>query len=132
MLELEPREKLCKLKLQSELIKSANRIVDQHLDRADTIQEIQTTNIVYEMGQTIEIKIRTAQKQEKNVTRKKFNRKHAGKETEYWVEGTKVKIARASNEIYRMRKEKKVKAKEKTLSNSYKQARMEQSKQHQR
>ena len=83
MLELEPREKLCKLKLQSELIKSANRIVDQHLDRADTIQEIQTTNIVYEMGQTIEIKMRTAQKQEKNVTRKKFNRKHAGKETEY-------------------------------------------------
>ena len=84
------------------------------------------------MGQTIEIKMRTAQKQEKNVTRKKFNRKHAGKETEYWVEGTKVKIARASNEIYRMRKEKKVKAKEKTLSNSYKQPRMEQSKQHQR
>ena len=43
-----------------------------------------------------------------------------------------MKIARASNEIYRMRKEKKVKAKEKALSNSYKQARMEQSKQHQR
>ena len=35
------------------------------------------------MGQTIEIKMRTAQKQEKNVTRKKFNRKHAGKEAEY-------------------------------------------------
>ena len=40
MLELEPLEKLCKLKLALEIMKSANKILGQHVHGEDTILEI--------------------------------------------------------------------------------------------
>ena len=54
MLELEPREKLCKLKLTPEIEEGANRILDQDLHRDENIPEI--TDKVYAIGKAIAIK----------------------------------------------------------------------------
>ena len=64
MFEIEPREKLCKLRMPTELQESADRILDQHMHEVDTIPEI--TDKVYAMGRAIEIKKGIAQKEKKD------------------------------------------------------------------
>ena len=54
MLELEPREKLCKLKLTPEIEEGANRILDQDLHRDENIPRI--TDKVYAIGKATAIK----------------------------------------------------------------------------
>lgn len=68
MLELEPLEKLCKLKLALEIMKSANKILGQHVHGEDTILEI--TDIIYTMDKAREVKMGIILKYKTNVTRK--------------------------------------------------------------
>ena len=69
MFEIEPREKLNKLKMPTELQESADRILDQYLHGVDTIPEI--TDKVYAMGRAIERKMGIAQKEKKDKVKQK-------------------------------------------------------------
>ena len=67
MFEIEPREKLSKLKMPTELQESADRILDQHMHDVDTIPEI--TDKVYAMGRAVERKKGIAQKEKNNKSK---------------------------------------------------------------
>ena len=69
MFEIEPREKLSKLKMPTELQESADRILHQYLHGVDTILEI--TDKVYAMGRAIERKMGIAQKEKKDKVKQK-------------------------------------------------------------
>ena len=68
LLQLEPREKLPKVKLTKEIKSSANRIPDRYLNDVKTIPEI--TVKVYAMGKAIAFKFGVKQT-ESNTTKKK-------------------------------------------------------------
>ena len=70
MFEIEPREKLSKLKMPTELQESADRILDQHMHEVDTIPEI--TDKVYTMGRATERKKGIAQKEKKDKVKRKL------------------------------------------------------------
>ena len=73
MFEIEPREKLSKLKIPRDLQESADTILDQHMHEVDTIPEI--TDKVYAVERAIERKKGIEQKEKKDkVKRKPTNR----------------------------------------------------------
>ena len=69
MFEIEPKEKLSKLKMPTELQESADRILDQHNHEVDAIPEI--TDQIYAMAREIERKKGIAQKEKKDKVKRK-------------------------------------------------------------
>ena len=116
MFEIEPREKLSKLKMPTELQESADRILDQHMHEVDTIPEI--TDKVY-MGRAIERKKGIVQKEKKdNVKRKLTNGNRRERKLKAQIKELRQRIARANNELYRRRQKRKATKKETNYSNS--------------
>ena len=121
MFEIEPREKLSKLKMPTELQESADRILDQHMHEVDTIPEI--TDKVYAMGRAmgraIERKKGIVQKEKKDkVKRKPTNGNRRERKLKAQMKELRQRIARANNELYRRRQKRKATKKEKNYSNS--------------
>ena len=114
MFEIEPREKLSKLKMPTELQESADRILDQHMHEVDTIPEI--TDKVYVMGRAIERKKGIAQKEKKDkVKQKPTNGNRRERKLKAQMKELRQRIARANNELYRRRQKRKATKKEKKL-----------------
>ena len=114
MFEIEPREKLSKLKMPTELEESADRILDQHMHEVDTIPEI--TDKVYAMGRAIERKKGIAQKEKKyKVKRKPTNGNRRERKLKAQMKELRQRIARANNELYRGRQKRKATKMEKKL-----------------
>ena len=114
MFEIEPREKLSKLKMPTGLQESADRILDQYLPGVDTIPEI--TDKVYAMGRAVERKMGIAQKGRKDKVKQKStngNRREIKLKAE--MKELRQRIARANNELYRRRQKRKATKKEKKL-----------------
>ena len=116
MLELEPREKLCKLKLTPEIEESANRILDQYLHGDENIPEI--TEKVYSLGKVIAIKTGIVLKERKAKGKQNpSNGNRRERKLKAEMKKLRQQIARASNEIHVRRRTEKRKAttKEKKL-----------------
>ena len=115
MLELEPREKLCKLKLTPEIEESANRILDQYLHGDENIPEITE---VYSLGKVIAIKKGIVLKERKAKGKQNpSNGNRRERKLKAEMKKLRQQIARASNEIHVRRSIEKRKAttKEKEL-----------------
>ena len=98
MFEIEPREKLSKLKMPIELQESADRILDQYLHGVDTIPEI--TDKGYAMGRAIERKMGIAQKEKKDkVKRKPTNGNRRERKLKAEMKELRQRIARTNNEL---------------------------------
>ena len=112
LLQLEPREKLPKVKLTKEIESSASRILDRYLIVVNTIPEI--TDKVYAMGKAIAFKLGVKQP-ESNMTKKKDadrgNRRERKLEKE--IKELRQWIARTINKLYRKKARRKAIKKEK-------------------
>ena len=119
LLQLEPREKLPKVKLTKEIESSANRILDRYLIDVNTIPEI--TDKVYAMGKAIAFKLGVKQP-ESNTTKKKDanggNRRERKLKKE--IKELRQWIARTSNELYTRKIRRKATKREKEILNQIK------------
>ena len=97
MSELEPREKLHKLKLPKEIQESANRIMSCYIRGEDTIPSI--TDKVYSMGKAIEKKMGIDLNQKKKHTSKRLkNENRKKRKLKVEIKELRQLIARTSNE----------------------------------
>ena len=101
MFEIEPREKLSKLKMPTELQGSADRILDQHMHEVDTIPEI--ADKVYAMDK---------------VKRKPTNGNRRERKSKAQMKELRQRIASANNELYRRRQKRKATKRRTNYSNS--------------
>ena len=114
MLYIEPREKLPKVKLDDDITKRADKILDLYLLKAKTIPEL--TDIVYAMGKAVADTIGMKMKEK---TQKKGGKPEGGNRRERKLK-TEMKIlrqniARAGNELHRRKQLRKATKKEKNI-----------------
>lgn len=115
MTEMEPRERLRKLKVTTELQKKADSI----LGPVDTILEI--TDKVYAMGKAVENKMGLPQKvSSRNGKQKPSNGNRRVRKIKREMKVLKQNIARAGNELHRRKQKRKATDKEKKISKDLK------------
>jgi len=113
-LQMEPREKLPKVKLETQLRESANRILDIYLKGVDSIPDI--SDKVYSMGRAIRHKLGVLIKVDESRKTKKAgesggNRQERKLKKE--IKELRQVVAKASNELYRRKQHRKATKKEK-------------------
>ena len=115
LLQIEPREKLPKVRIDNQLKESANRVLGRFLKEVDTIPEI--CDKVYAMGRAIGFKLGTLV--ERDQADKKKGRAKGGNRRERKlkreIKESRQIVAKMSNELYRRRKRRKATNKEKTI-----------------
>ena len=114
MVEIETRPKLTKIDLTVQLQKSANRILELHLKRVNTIPVI--TDQVYAMGRAIECKMGVKREKGINCQSKKPNggnrRERKLKEE---MKSLRQCISKTSNELHQRKQRRKATNKEKKI-----------------
>ena len=111
MTDIEPREKLRKLKMPAELQERANSTLRKYLRGVDTIPEI--TDKVYAMGKAVEIKISLPQKVSRGNRRQKpSNGNRRVRKMKREMKMLRRSIARAGNKLHRRKQKRKATNKE--------------------
>ena len=112
LIQIDPREKLPKAKLDNQLKESAKRILSVYLKEVDTIPEI--CDKVYAMGRAIGIKLGKLVEVNHGNRKKRFmngdNRREPKLKKE--IKQLRQVVAKASNELYRRRTRRKATKKE--------------------
>ena len=116
--EMEPRNKLHKLKLSKEIEESANRILYSYLSEEDNIPEV--TDKVYAMGKAIENKMGVGFKRNETFKKRPTNGNRRERKLRKEMKELRQNISKASNEIYRRKVKRKATFKEKKLLKGFK------------
>jgi hypothetical protein len=113
-LQLEPREKLPKVTLSSEMQRSANKILEMYLKNVVAIPEI--TDKVYAMAKAIAYKLGVKQNERyENRTRKASGGNRRERKLKSEIKELRQDIARTSNELHRRRQRRKASEREKQI-----------------
>ena len=115
IIQIDPREKLPKVKLDNQLKESAKRILSVYLKEVDTIPEI--CDKVYAMGRAIGIKLGKLVEVNHGNRKKRFTNGDNRRERKLKKEIKQLRqvVAKASNELYRRRTRRKATKKEKKI-----------------